>query len=195
MNKIIKNKKFSIGDFFPKNQRGTDKILSMYWFVILALVAGGIFAMVYNFYGAPYDVREVESAIFAEKITDCISREGIIDSEFFVDGIFNTKISESFIDKCNFNFKVEDEYGNEDFQYFYEVEFYTPEDAANPQFSLNGGNINWKNDCFIKKEKNKEYNKLAKCTERRFYALNEGGKQYLIKILSVIGKSEKNVRQ
>mgnify|MGYP001565168578 CR=1 FL=1 len=41
----------------------------------------------------------------------------------------------------------------------------------------------------------REYNKLAKCTERRFYALNEGGKQYLIKILSVIGKSEKNVRQ
>ena len=31
------------------NKKGTDKILSIYWFVVLTLVAGGIFAMVYVF--------------------------------------------------------------------------------------------------------------------------------------------------
>ncbi len=177
------------------NKLGTDKILSMYWFIILTLVAGGIFAMVYNFYGAPYDVRNIESEILAEKIADCISRGAIIDSEFFVEGAFNTEISEVFMEKCNFNFKVEGGYGdNKEIQYFYEVEFYTPEDVANPKFGFYGGNNNWKSDCFIKKENNKEYAKLAKCTEKRFYALSEEGNQYLIKILSAIGKSEKNVR-
>jgi hypothetical protein len=178
------------------NKRGTDKILSMYWFVILTLVAGGIFAMVYSFYGAPYDVRGIESEIFAERIADCISRQGIIDSELFIGKDFNPDINKTFTNKCNFNFKVEDGYGdNNEVQYFYEVDFYTPADTENPKFSFYDGNNNWKTDCFIKKENNKEYTRLAKCTEKRFYALNKEGNQYLIKILSVIGKSEKNVRQ
>jgi hypothetical protein len=178
------------------NKKGTDKILSIYWFVILTLVAGGIFAMVYVFYGAPYDVREVESEIFAERIADCISHQGIIDSEFFVGNDFDYSIDKTFTSKCNFNFKVEEDYKDkEEIQYFYEIEFYTPEDLENPKFSLYDGNTNWKVDCFIKDENNKEYAKLVKCTEKRFYALSEEGNQYLIKILSVIGKSEKNVKQ
>lgn len=181
---------------YNMNKRGTDKILSIYWFVILTLIAGGVFAMVYVFYGAPYDVREIESEILAEKIANCISSEGIIDSEFFVEGTFNTKINETFIKKCNFNFNVEEGYGDaNEAQYFYEVGFYTPENIANSAFIFYNGNSNWKGDCFIKKENGKEYTNLAKCTEKRFYALSEEENQYLIKILSVIGKSEKNVRQ
>lgn len=177
------------------NKSGTDKILSIYWFVILTLIAGGIFGMVYVFYGAPYDVRGIESEIFAEKIADCISQQGTIDSEFFSEDKFNSGINENFMNKCNFNFNVEAGYGeNTETQYFYEVEFYTPSDIENSVFSFNGGNTNWKGDCFIKKENDKDYNKLAKCTERRFYSLNDKGQQYLIKILSVIGKSEKNVK-
>jgi len=177
------------------NKLGTDKILSMYWFVILTIIAGGIFAMVYNFYGAPYDVREVESEIFAEKIADCISQNGIIYSGFFIENKFNSSINETFTKTCNFNFRVEEGYGEGEIQYFYEIEFYSVNDLINSKFSFYDGNNNWKNDCFIKKENNKEYIKLIKCTEKRFYALNEKGEQYLIKILSVIGKSEKNVRQ
>jgi hypothetical protein len=177
------------------NRKGTDKILSIYWFAVLTLVAGGIFAMVYIFYGAPYDVRGIESEILAERIADCISREGIIDSEFFVEGGFNYGIQDSFMDKCNLNFKVEEGYGDaSEMQYFYEVEFYTINNIESFAFSFNGGNTNWKEECFIKKESNKEYNRLAKCTEERFYAVDSKKEQYLIKILSVIGKSEKNVK-
>jgi len=180
---------------YNMNKRGTDKILSIYWFFILALIAGGIIAMVYVFYGTPYDVREIESEILSEKVADCISSKGTIDSEFFADSTFNTKISETFIKKCNFNFNVEEGYGDiNEVQYFYEVEFYILEDLENPAFSFYNGNNNWKTDCSIKKENDKEYVKLAKCTEKRFYALSEEGNQYLIKILSVIGKSEKNVK-
>jgi len=180
------------------NKRGTDKLLSIYWFVMLTLIAGGVFAMVYVFYGPPYDVREIESEILAERIADCISKQGTIDSDFFIDKKFNPAISESFTERCNFNFDVEKGYGNgdtEQIQYFYEVEFYAIKDLVNPSFSLNDGNSNWKGDCFIKKENKKEYARLAKCKEKRFYALGEDGDQYLIKILSVIGKSEKNVKQ
>ncbi len=51
-----------------KNKRG-DKILSLYWFAVLIIVAGGIFGMVYVFYGSPYDVREIEANVLLNKIT------------------------------------------------------------------------------------------------------------------------------
>jgi len=177
------------------NKRGTDKILSIYWFVVLTLVAGGIFAMVYVFYGPPYDVRDIESEIFAERIADCISKQGIIDSNFFTKDGFNKDIGNTFTQRCNFNFNVEEGYTKDEIQYFYKVEFYILKDLTNPSFSFFDGNSNWESECFIQKKNDKNYVRLAKCTEKRFYALSEDGNQYLIKILSVIGKSEKNVKQ
>jgi hypothetical protein len=178
------------------NKKGTDKILSIYWFLVITLVAGGVFAMVYSFYGPPYDVRDIESEIFAQKIADCISKRGVIEPDFFIERRFNTEIGNTFTERCNFNFNVEEGYGErEEIQYFYKVEFYSPRDLINPVFSFYDGNSNWESECAIKKENNKDYQRLAKCNERRFYAINEKGEQYLIKILSVIGKSEKNVRK
>jgi hypothetical protein len=178
------------------NKLGTDKILSIYWFIVLTLVAGGIFAMVYVFYGPPYDVREIESEIFAQRIADCISERGLIQEYFFVEKVFNQEIGSTFTERCNFNFEVEEGYGEEEhIQYFYKVEFYTIRDLTNPVFSFYDGNNNWESECFVKKENNKEYKRLAKCNEKRFYALNKEGDQYLIKILSVIGKAEKNAKK
>lgn len=178
------------------NKRGTEKLLSMYWFVILTLIAGGIFAMVYIFYGAPYDVREIESSLLVEKIADCISERGTIDSEFFIaeSGKLNANIGENFIEKCSLNFDIEEGYTKNETQYFYEVEFYTIKNTESPILSFNGGNINIREDCFIKKD-NKEYISLAKCTQKGLYALDSEGNQYLIKILSAIDKLEKNVKQ
>lgn len=177
-----------------RNKKGTDKILAIYWFVVLTIVAGGIFAMVYVFYGNPYDVRGVESEVLAERIADCISRQGTINSDFFAGGDFNQDIKNTFSERCNFNFNVEEGY-RETMQYFYRVEIYSIDNLATPVFNFYDGNINWESECYIKKDNNKEYARLAKCTEKRFYAVGEGNKQYLIKILSVIGKSEKNVKQ
>ncbi len=177
-----------------RDKRGTDKILSIYWFVVLTLIGGGVFAMVYVFYGPPYDVREIESEIFAGRIADCLSRQGTLNPNLFVEEGFNQEIGNTFSEDCNFNFNVEEGYGDE-IQYFYKVEFYEVTDLEYPVFSFYGGNNNWEMDCYIKKENSKEYRKLAKCTEKRFYALDEDKNQHLIKILSVIGKSEKNAKQ
>lgn len=185
-----------MGKEYKINKKGTDKILSMYWFVLLTLIAGGVFAMVYVFYGAPYDIREVESALLVEKIADCISERGTIDSEFFAadSGELNANIGEDFIKKCFLNFEVEKGYTENEIQYFYEVEFYTIKNTEASILSFNGGNTNLREDCFIKKENDKEYTSLAKCTQNGLYALDSEGNQYLIKILSAIDKSEKNVK-
>lgn len=178
------------------DKRGADKILSIYWFMILTIVAGGIFAMVYIFYGAPYDVREIESDLLAQKIANCISKNGMIDSNFFLGDEFDPEIRTRFTDRCGIIFDVESDYSDTNtIQYFYKVEFYKINNLVEPEFIILGGNLNWEGECYIKKSNSKDYLMLAKCTERRFYAVGNGENQYLIKILSAVGKSDKNVKQ
>jgi len=66
------HKNFTSKMKFFSNKKG-DKILSVYWFAILVIVAVGIIAMVVVFYGKPYEVRQDESGILIMKISDCLS--------------------------------------------------------------------------------------------------------------------------
>ena len=54
--------------FFPKNRIGAEKIISVYWFVILIIIAGAVVAMVSLFYGSPYDVRVTEANIMINQV-------------------------------------------------------------------------------------------------------------------------------
>lgn len=164
------------------NTRG-DKLISVYWFTILILVAGGISAMVYIFYSAPYDVREMEGAIMINQVADCISQKGKINEKIFEEDFQN-----NFLEKCHLNFNAEDDW--EELQYYLDVKIYGIDDLENPIINLSEGNLNWISSCEIA---NDNYEKLAKCVEGRFYVL--GDKQYLVEILSIIRKSEKNVKQ
>ena len=103
-----------------KNKRG-DKIISVYWFVILFLVAAAIVYMVALFYGAPYDTRSIESEILTNQIADCLSRGGYLKEEISWDEDFK----DNFLEKCNLNFAVEEEYDWKDQeQYYIEVGVY-----------------------------------------------------------------------
>jgi hypothetical protein len=164
-----------------------DKILSVYWFAILIIVSGGIFAMVYTFYGTPYDIREIESNLLINRIADCVSYAGRMNADLISDGKFTKE--NNFLGKCHLNFSST-EWGEE--QYYTEVNFYKPENMNSPIFSLTKGNNKWLSSCAI--QKNKEQERLTKCVEKSFYSVDNVNNQYIIKILSVVRKSEKNVK-
>ena len=84
-NKKEKNKKFFHYNLFPKDRKG-DKIISVYWFAILVIVAVGIFGMVYVFYGSPYDVREIEANALLNQVADCVSYAGKINTGLISNG-------------------------------------------------------------------------------------------------------------
>ncbi len=177
------------------DKRGTDKLLSIYWFVVLTLVAGGVFSMALLFYSSPLDVREIESDTLVQKLADCISRNGILNEDLFLDNQFDPELNNHFTKLCKITFNVEEEYEEQNIpQYFYKIEIYDVEEVESPLLILYDGNLNWESQCYIKKSKSKEYLKLAKCTERRFYAVDKDNNQYLIKVLGGVGKSEKNVK-
>jgi hypothetical protein len=166
------------------NNRG-EKLISIYWFAILILVAGGIVAMVFIFYGVQYDVREMEGSIMINQISDCISRKGILNND-----IFEENYQDNFLKNCHLNLEVEDDW--EESQYYFEVEIFDIDDLVNPKVDFNYGNLNWVSSCEIGSE---NYEKLAKCVEEKFYSIDEENKQFLIKVLSIVRKSEKNVKQ
>ena len=85
------------------NKRGAEKIISVYWFVILFLVAGTIAYSVSIFYGDPYDVREIESNILTNKIADCLSENGKLKYGL------PEKFEGVFLEECNLNFNTKDE--------------------------------------------------------------------------------------
>ena len=91
------------------NKKG-DKIISVYWFAILFIVAAAIDYMVVIFYGKPYDIRDVEESILINQIADCLAEGGYLKKEVFDNGNFLLNES-NFLQTCHLNFDVEDIYG------------------------------------------------------------------------------------
>ncbi len=170
------------------NKRG-DKLLSIYWFAILVLIAGGIFLMVYNFYNHPYDVREIEAEVLINSVADCLSSEGKINSELIYEGNFSEEFEENFLEKCHLAFESE---VWELPQYYTEINFYNSSDLDSSVFNITKGNKNLVSGCVIQEEK--EYEREVKCVEEEFFSFDENNNLYLIKILSIVRKTEKNAK-
>jgi hypothetical protein len=168
------------------NKRG-DKILSVYWFAVLLIVAGGIFAMVYVFYGVPYDVRDVENHLLINAVADCVSYGGRINPIIASSG--NLIQNTTLLNQCHLIFSS-GEWKDE--QYYTEVNFYKIGDMNTSLLTLKKGNNNWISQCDIQDKK--EFQNLVQCSTKVFYSLDDKNNQYIIKILGVVRKSEKNVK-
>lgn len=189
---------------FLNFKKGTEKILSIYWFAILIIISVGVIAMVYIFYNYPYDVRELEVDILTDKVADCLSYGGKLNPDLLNEKeTFNENFKNGFLKECNLNFSVENFSVEKGYewkkmpQYYIEINFYILESLENSVFNIVEGNENWKANCDFKPGidlTKKEFERLPKCIKKRFYALGENNRQYLIEILSIVGKVEKNVK-
>ena len=163
------------------NKKGTDKIISVYWFVILFIVAAGIAYMVFSFYGKPYDIREMEANALIDRVADCVSQKGNLREGVLTEGF-----------KENLNFKVEDVYDwkNEE-QYYVEIDVLDFNSKVKIS-EASAGNSNLKEFCELKGVK------LPFCLKRSLYVLGSGESQqqtqYQINILSIVRKTDKNVQ-
>ena len=167
-----------------KNKKA-DKIISVYWFAILFIVAAAIVYMVISFYGEPYDIREAEAHALTNKVAGCLSEAG-----YLKEGVLNEDFRENFMEECKLNFEVEDIYGwREQGQYYVEINFsnfLTMEEIP----TIKKGNEALKTDC----GKGKTF---PVCLNRSFYALSkkdQDQEQYQINILSIVRKTDKNVQ-
>ena len=165
------------------NKKGGDKIISVYCFVILFLVAAAVSYMVISFYGKPYDVRGLEANILTNRIADCVSENGYIKEE-----TLTREFGNEFLEKCKLNFEAENihDWQSQE-QYYAQVEVIGfNSNAKISEFSA--GNVNLKNFC----ETKGKYMPL--CLQRSFYSIDKNNTQYQVNILSIVKKVEKNVK-
>lgn len=163
------------------NKKGTDKLISVYWFAILFIVAAAIAYMVLSFYGEPYDARKLEANALTNQIADCLSEAG-----YLKEGILE-KIETDLSETCNLNFEVEDYKGWNNDQFYVEIkvyDFYTGEQRP----EISEGDPNLKMNCEID-DKNFPF-----CLYRKFYVIDEDENQYQVNILSIVRKTEKNAQ-
>lgn len=190
MNNLIPQKRAREGTSRGKmNKLGDGKIVSVYWFIILFLVAAAVVYMVALFYGNPYDVRGAEARALSNKITNCISQRGFIEQSFLETDV-ELRNEIDLKNKCNLDFRVEEEYGWMDGgEYYTEIQIYSYEGRylVNNFFT---GNINLRDYC------GEEFNSpnFPICIEGEFYSLDEDGISYFVKITSIVRKTEKNVQ-
>lgn len=128
-------KKFLIG------KKG--KLLSVYWFIILFIVAGGVTYTTIGFYGSPQSVKDIEQNILANRIADCISQGGYLN-----DNVLTQDFRKNFLQQCNLNFATED-FGDwkTNGQYYTAVEFAKfdtsfPKGFGQELFNITEGNVN-----------------------------------------------------
>ncbi|MBI2044959.1 hypothetical protein HYT23_02790 [Candidatus Pacearchaeota archaeon] len=166
-----------------------DKTISIYWFAILILVAVAIVYMISAFYGAPYDVREIEASLISNRAADCISQKGELNSFLFGENGELAGFNNDFEERCKITLEVENIWTEP--QYYIYLGVFRVGDTNRPIYFYETGNLNLIASCEAQQEK--EFENLAKCAEKRFYSIHEG-EQYLIKILSAVRKTEKNVK-
>ena len=155
------------------NKKGAEKIISVYWFAILIIVAGGIAYMVYSFYGSPYDVRQIESDILANKVAECISEEGQLKN-------IDENYRNDFLKICSLNFETRDD----EIQFYLEVIFLDFNSGQEIEPPIIQGNINLKNNLGAS----------LYHSSKSLYVL-KGEQEIIVKINSVINKEKLNVKQ
>jgi len=159
-----------------------DKIISVYWFVILFIVAAAVVYMVYSFYGEPYDVRKIEAQKLNNLVIECFLNGVRLDETFRAEDF-----SDNFLESCNLNLDTEDIYNwRARGQYFVLVnlsEFNSGEEI----FSHSEGNSDLADSCSL------DGREFPVCFERAVYILDEDNNQYKLDVLSVVRKTEKNV--
>lgn len=165
-------------------KKGSDKIISVYWFAILFIVSGGVVYMTALFYGASYDVREIEANVMINQVADCVAKGGELKPEW------SSLNSDNLLSTCHLNFATEDTNGWNSDQYYLEINYYNFDinsgiDETSVTLKASAGNFQLKDFSFG--GANNPF-----CVEKRFYVL-DGSSPKVIEIKSVVRKTEKNV--
>jgi hypothetical protein len=92
---------------------------------------------------------------------------------------------------CKLNFNSESSFSGEE-QFYFEINFYNASNKDVSVMKIEHGNSAWKSDCVVSEVE--DYKNLAKCYSDEFYSVDYSKKAYLVKILTITKKTEKNVK-
>jgi hypothetical protein len=151
-----------------RTKKGDSKLLSIWWFAVLVVIAVGIVASVLIFYSNKTDVRVLESNILTDRISDCILLNGKINNDFINSGdyIFNN---------CGLNKKII----TESTLYYVKISLLNKDNTPISGFPLIFGNNDFDKSCLVGDAIDKAVS-FPKCSERQFNVFYNGQEVKLI---------------
>ena len=163
-----------------RSRKGAEKVMSVYWFFILVLVAGTIVYIVSILSAKPYDVREIESGIFSNQIADCITQNGKLKYDL------NQDLKDNFLNICHLNLDTGDNNG----QYYINLEFYNFQTSEKIDYGIEAGNPNIR-DAFDLGSNSE----LIKFGRAFYFSSDKKGTpgEIIVRVNIIMDKSDKNV--
>ena len=158
------------------NRKGDERVLSMYWFILFIIVAVAIVSAVLIFYSYLLDVRATEASILSDRVVDCLSDNGILNSVKLDEAV------NSIEGACNLILKdaSKEKYASMKSQYYIKVE-------ANGKL-IETGDRDFLAFCGQSSKLN-----IPVCSEKKLFVLN-GNEMTSMKITTVVRKVEQNAK-
>ena len=125
------------------NKKGGEKLLSVWWFFVLTIVAVGIVVGVLMFYSSEVDFRKIQADTLTERVSSCLIKNGHFDNSFFQDDfdIFaKCYLNEKILERGNYYGRIfVEDINNPDF--FKEVVFGPDEIYSDCLIQFNDSNL------------------------------------------------------
>jgi len=168
-------------------KRGAEKYLSLWWFLVLVLMALAVVAGVAVNTSSDANTREFEAGLLMTRAVDCLISKGYVNEQFMA-GNFDI-FSECSLDK---------EMINESAKYYLKIEAYKYEDCdiskgnfecKNPFLKKQFGVVDFENQCKMTGAR------YPRCAERYAYALYVQGNEIIKTVVHFFaGSNEKGTR-
>lgn len=142
------------------NKKGEEKLLSMWDFVVWALITATL-VLGLSMYGSySVDTTKYEEKMVAEKIMGCVVQGGYLNNDFFTENYS--------VELCGLTKEVLDLSGN----YFIGVKYVDLMDSNEVQYSKKIGNGEFEMFCILKTK-----SKFPDCTSWKFYVYDNINKK------------------
>jgi hypothetical protein len=166
-------------------RRGGEKLFSIWWFFILAIIGIGIVGGVLTYYSVDVNVKEVEAQILNQNLYDCLVEGGFINQEII--------FSFDFLKKCN----LKKELFGEGSKFYFKVQFFN-EDGALLKEIIEGQSSLY-GDCDVQdwglKSLSENYPKCFYLIDRDILYYENGIKKGFINIFTVSNNQGQNVKK
>jgi len=160
---------------FKNNKRAAIISEGTYWllrFVLISIFAGAVILILIAHYSRPFDVRDAESAILAQKTINCIKPELFLTEDSFIN-------SGNRISSC-IEIPKDDEK-----KIFINATLSNFTDNLKPYFQLGNEGLG----IYFGTAMCNTVASSPSCTEYRYYAINETGSQFIIDIKIINNKN------
>jgi hypothetical protein len=153
-----------------KNKQADSKILSIWWFAVLAAIGVGVVIATLVFFSGKVDVRLLEADVLSARIINCVVTNGVVLEEF-IQGNFD------IFEKCGINKEIIDSSN-----YYLKISLFDENKKALGK-NLVFGNNAFEEECKVGASMITATN-FARCTENEAIFVNSNNKNITLNIVA-----------